>query len=134
MSEDPKPQAVFSLHDAVGKIEGAYTIGTGIKVPNKPARQIALEEATRLTVGDRDKEYGPPIINLTQAANLIKAYIGDRPMNSFTAVDMAAVNILIKLSRLANNPNHRDSWVDAAAYAAIGLECAEALATKKAQP
>lgn len=133
MSEDP--QKVFSLSDAAGKIESAISYnGASLKLPSKPPRQLALEEAIGLTVGSRDKEYGPPIINLTQAANLVKAYIGDRPMNSFTAVDMAAVNILIKLSRLANNPNHRDSWVDAAAYAAIGLECAEALATKKAQP
>lgn len=130
MSEDP--QKVFSLSDATGKIESAISFSATGKLPSKPPRQLALEEAIGLTVGSRDKEYGPPIINLTQAANLVKAYIGDRPMNSFTAVDMAAVNILIKLSRLANNPNHRDSWVDAAAYAAIGLECAEALATKKA--
>jgi hypothetical protein len=131
MSEDL--QKVFSLSDAAGKIESAISYnGASLKLSSKPPRQLALEEAIGLTVGSRDKEYGPPIVNLTQAANLVKAYIGDRQMNSFTAVDMAAVNILIKLSRLANNPNHKDSWVDAAAYAAIGLECAEALATKKA--
>lgn len=95
--------------------------------PDKSVRQLALEEAVKLTCGDRDRSYGSPYNNLTIAANLIKAYMGNRPMVSFTAADMAAVNILIKLSRLSYNPTHHDSWVDATAYAAIGLECAEAV-------
>jgi hypothetical protein len=31
---------------------------------------------------------------------------------------------LLKIARLKNSPNHRDSWVDIAGYAACGAECA----------
>lgn len=87
-------------------------------------REGALTEAIKLTCGERDKAYGPPFENLNRIANLFKAYMGDRPLSSLTATDVAAFNVLTKLSRVTTNPTHRDSWVDAAAYAAIGLECA----------
>ena len=96
------------------------------KTPDRivSTREGALTEATKLTCGNRDKAYGPPFENLNRIANLFKAYMGDRPVSSITSADVAAFNVLTKLSRVATNPTHRDSWVDAAAYAAIGLECA----------
>jgi hypothetical protein len=112
-----------------------YTSGAGIsaaaKILCKPTRQVALEEAVKLTVGDRNVSYGEPYANMKVLAGMVREYMGNRSMNSFTAADMAAVNILIKLSRISVNPTHRDSWVDAAAYAGIGLECAEAITKDK---
>lgn len=96
------------------------------KTPDRivSTRESVLTEATKLTCGDRNAAYGPPFENLNRIANLFKAYMGDRPVHSITAADVAAFNVLTKLSRVTTNPTHRDSWVDAAAYAAIGLECA----------
>lgn len=98
---------------------------TSAQAREESAREQALKEAIKLTCGDRNIAYGPPAENLTRVANLFKAYMGDRLVCSITAADIAAYNVLLKLSRVATNPTHRDSWVDAAAYAAIGLECAQ---------
>jgi hypothetical protein len=37
--------------------------------------------------------------------------------------DVAAMLALLKIARLQQSPNHRDSWVDLAGYAACGAEC-----------
>lgn len=95
------------------------------KVGLKPSiREEILAEASNLTAGDRNKAYGPPARNLERAAALLRAYFGNRPIKSATSADFAAINVIIKLARVATNPTHRDSWVDMAAYAAIGYECA----------
>lgn len=106
---------------------GVLGPSSSITLTDKPVRQQALEEAVKLTCGDRNASYGDPYVNLKILAGMVREYMGARSMKSFTAADMAAVNILIKLSRISVNPTHRDSWVDAAAYAGIGLECAQAV-------
>lgn len=112
----------FSVQDAIERINTAQGVASAKPMlVDKSVRQMALEEAIRLTVGQRDKEYGSPYVNMSILAGMVRAYLADREV---TAADMAAINILIKLSRLASNPTHRDSWIDAAAYAGIGLECA----------
>lgn len=88
-------------------------------------REAALQEGIGLTMGDRNAAYGAPNINLTKMAMMMRGYFNGRTVDSFTSADMAAIMILAKLSRLAGNLTHHDSWVDAAVYAAIGLECAE---------
>lgn len=90
-------------------------------------REAALREAIKLTCGDRNVAYGPPTANLERLADLIRAYFGTREITTIQSTDVAAINILIKLARLATNPTHHDSWVDAAAYAGIGLECSKTL-------
>ena len=90
-----------------------------------PIREAALLEGIKLTMGDRTTAYGNPNINLTKMATMMRGYFQGRSTESFTSADMAAVMILAKLSRIAGNQTHHDSWVDAAVYAAIGLECAE---------
>ncbi len=92
-------------------------------------RQNLLERAIDLTCGDRNKTYGDPTNNMTRLAALMNAYLGDRMYGGvespyLTPVDAAAFNVLIKLSRVAANPGHYDSWLDMAAYAAIGAETA----------
>ena len=39
---------------------------------------------------------------------------------------MALAMVAVKLARLAKNPGHKDSYVDAAAYLGIAYECAVA--------
>lgn len=92
-------------------------------------REAALLEGINLTMGDRNAAYGAPNVNLTKMAMMLRGYFNGRSTESFTSADMAAIMILAKLSRIAGNQTHHDSWVDAAVYAAIGLECAEQNAT-----
>lgn len=83
-----------------------------------PVRQKVLEEAITLTCGDRNRDYGDPRPNFEDTAAMWSAYKGV----VFTAHDVAAMMILVKVSRLSMSPAKRDNWVDIAGYAALGGE------------
>lgn len=89
-----------------------------------------LEEALGLTQGDRNKTYGSPTPNLECFAKLADAYLELRFLNmpdtteSLNAVDGSILMVLAKVSRVAVNQGHKDTFVDMAAYAAIAAECA----------
>lgn len=95
-----------------------------------------LDTAKKLTTGDRDKSYGPPIDNLTTYANLCTAYIfgkggNENDLLALDAVDGAVLMVLAKVSRIAANRGHKDNYVDGAAYMAIAGECDELLERAK---
>lgn len=79
-----------------------------------------LEEAARLVEGSRKDDYGTTKASFTNISNLWTTYL----KHPVTPADVAAMMILLKLSRSQNNPAHRDSWVDIAGYAACGFEVA----------
>ena len=80
-------------------------------------REEILNEAKTCVCGDRDKSYGKPEDNFDRIAGLWQAYLGVR----ITKFDVAAMMILMKMARIkATGGEHRDSWVDAAGYAACG--------------
>jgi hypothetical protein len=84
-----------------------------------------LKEAEGIIYGDREKTYGKPSKNLTCIAQLWTAYLDNR-QNSDTplgATDVAAMMTLLKIARLANSPDHRDSLVDACGYLALIERC-----------
>lgn len=87
-----------------------------------------LNKAAELTGGDRNKAYGSPKPNMTCFANLVTAYLNGRYHGQdtarFDAVDGAVIMALAKISRIAANPAHEDSYIDGAAYLAIAGECA----------
>lgn len=92
-----------------------------------------LKTAIALTAGDRDKEYGEPHDNFTAAAGLFQAYllgkyrgqIVDELQLSLSAEDIAWFNVLQKISRTFSGNVKPDTYIDAAAYAAIAGECAQ---------
>lgn len=92
-----------------------------------------LAEAARLTSGDRDREYGTPYINLSDCAMLWTAYLcgkyGGQTVDllqlSLTAEDVAWLNVLQKIARTFSGHPKPDTYIDAAAYAAIAGECAK---------
>lgn len=100
----------------------------------KPPRVKTLQEAARLTAGNRDKSYGPPSINMDNIAQLWTAYLAGkyagrspglgRSEFQLTGEDVAHFNALQKMARTfaAYTP---DNYIDAAAYAAIAGECRE---------
>lgn len=93
---------------------------------DSPERVKVLKEAASLITGDREKDYGTPQVNFNriaalwnvQAAHLLKdgAY--------FTPVDVALLLLQLKMARAVNSPK-RDTFVDAAGYAALAAELAE---------
>jgi hypothetical protein len=81
-------------------------------------RKELLRETERLIYGDRNEEHGDPGPMMTRVAALWSAYKGV----SFSPHDVAAMMILLKISRIHNSPNLVDSWIDIAGYAACGAE------------
>ena len=93
-----------------------------------PPRVQFLNTAISLTAGDRDKEYGRPWDNLTACAQLFEAYLntkfGCEAELKLTAEDVAWLNVLQKMARTFFGNVKHDTYIDAAAYAAIAGECA----------
>lgn len=83
-------------------------------------------------IEDRHKTYGPPARNFQTIADLWNAYYPSPPGDEFTQGDVALMMALVKIARLAETPDHLDSWTDIAGYAACGVEvsCAESSATR----
>lgn len=91
-------------------------------------RQQVLELASQAVLQDRAAAYGTVENNFKNIATLWGTWLDIQPVDreeGIGPVDVAAMMILLKLARLANNKTHLDSWVDIAGYAACGAEVAE---------
>ena len=86
-------------------------------------REHVLDEAKKYVLKDRNSTYGKPEDNFRRIAELWTAYLGIRPKDvgaPITPTDVAQMMLLMKVARLAHNPTHKDSWIDAAGYIACG--------------
>lgn len=118
----PSPmQITKDLEQRTGAAAGASVLGyqippTALKLT---VRTSVLNEANNIVNGARNQAYGSAEDNFKNIADLWTAYKNVK----FTAVDVALMMNLMKVARLKHSPNHRDSWVDMAGYAACGAEC-----------
>jgi hypothetical protein len=83
------------------------------------AETLALATAA---VGDRGLTYGKPDDNFNRIAKRWSTHIWNR-FGVGIPIDAASVAIMcmdLKIARLENSPNHLDSYVDIAGYAACG--------------
>lgn len=88
-----------------------------------------LQEAQRLTHGDRNKDYGHPLDDYTKNAGIINALFAHKLREPFTAAEVALIMVGVKLSRQVNRPK-RDNMVDAAGYAWVANACIEETARR----
>ena len=79
-----------------------------------------LEQASRFIGDDRADEYGTGPATFPGIAALWSAAF-DWDVDPH---DVALAMILVKIVRLANSPEHHDSWADIAGYAALGYDSA----------
>jgi hypothetical protein len=93
-----------------------------------------LKEANAIIYGDREKTYGHPSKNLKTIAVMWNAYleascavgvVGGAVKAEINAKDVAALMMLVKVARFANDPTHRDNLVDICGYAALVERCDE---------
>lgn len=77
------------------------------------------KEAENIIFGDREATYGEPNKNLLMIANLWSAYLGTK----LTATQVCDMMILLKVARLKNSPQHRDSMVDIVGYTLLKERC-----------
>lgn len=89
-----------------------------------------LQEADKLTMGDRQRDYDHPLPNFERIATLWNAYMQCRPFietySGFTADDVGAMMILMKLARDVKTPK-RDNLTDICGYA----RCMEMVRAKR---
>ena len=74
-----------------------------------------LDTAKELTHGDRNKNYGSPMTNHQRIAKLWSVWLE----TEITPAQAAMCLALVKVARLIETPQHEDSPIDLAAYAAI---------------
>jgi hypothetical protein len=106
----PKSQALFKK-DWAAKAEP-----DGIQ-PEPPEEDV-LEEALRITSGDRQSQYGPPEQDFTRTAAMWSGLFGHKLKEPFEARDVAMAMICLKLSR-ETHQRKRDNSVDVAGYARL---------------
>ena len=100
-------------------------------------REQCLEEAKNAVLKNRANEYSKsPENSFSLIADFWNAYIariGDKQRDEeggiiysphLTSSDIAAMMALLKIARISESPQHMDSWVDLAGYAACGGEIA----------
>lgn len=91
--------------------------------PDTNPLKALLDEATE-TVAARGKPYGGVEDNFERIARLWTAHLANRynahAILKLDGTDVALMMVMLKVARLANDPAHRDSWVDIAGYAACG--------------
>ena len=95
------------------------------KGENKPdpwTRKRVLSEAERCVCGQREQDYGTPEDSFEMIGKLWTVYLDYA--KKIDAHDVAAMMALLKIARISENPQHMDSWVDLAGYAACGGELA----------
>jgi hypothetical protein len=81
--------------------------------------ECILEEAMRITSGDRQNQYGAADQDFARTAQMWSALKGVE----FTTEEVAAFQICVKLSRNTHQ-SKRDNWVDVAGYSKCGHNCA----------
>jgi hypothetical protein len=81
-------------------------------------RTECLETAERLVNHDRNSAYDEPSADFRKTAAAWSIYKGVE----FDMHDVAAMMILLKLSRISHDPTNADSWIDVAGYAACGYD------------
>lgn len=90
-------------------------------------KMTVLKEAHAIIYGDREKTYGHPSKNLKTIAVMWNAYLkAKKDDDEVNAKDVAALMMLVKVARFANDPSHRDNLVDICGYAALVERCDEA--------
>jgi hypothetical protein len=91
-------------------------------------RHQLLTDAAALVTGDRAAVYGPPAVNFRRIAALHNTYLDltadARGDHTTEAHDVAVMAILTKVARLIQTPDHADTWLDIAGYAAAGYDAA----------
>lgn len=83
-------------------------------------RDECLTTAAQLVTGDRAAAYGDLRPMHDRIASIWSALLGHPVSPEQVAIMLAG----LKLARVAHDPTHKDSWVDAAGYIALGAELA----------
>lgn len=121
MSENEKNERETIEADIPRETIEAWLREQNAMVTKEVPPETVLHEAERIIYGDREQTYGHPSKNLWTIAKFWGEYLG----TTLTAKDVCVMMMLLKIARLRNNQNHRDSIVDTIGYAALMERCDE---------
>ena len=86
-----------------------------------------LDQAAAIVDTDREQTYGHPAKNLNTIAAFWTAWLQSRgllrPLGQLNFEDVACMMSLLKHARLANDPLHKDSQIDACGYLRLMERC-----------
>jgi hypothetical protein len=111
----------MQLSDYHLEVEVPYP--TGVSEQDDDEEDI-LAEASRITRGSRQAQYGPPDQDFRRTAGMWSALFVSKLKDgvTFEPRDVALAMILLKTSR-ETHQRKRDNWVDIAGYASCGSRC-----------
>ena len=92
-----------------------YVIG---EKPKENKRTEILEKAKEIINGQREEDYGPPIVNFNRIAGMWENYLD----TDISAQDVCAMMAMLKFARVRSGNGTEDCWIDAAGYAALAAE------------
>ena len=128
MTDYQDPPADHPLEDALRAAEGWAPFVLPYEMPTVPLttreRTQLLLDANAAIGGDRERGHGDAIAGFERIAAMWSAILG----TTVTAEQYGMCMVAVKLGRLAETPNHRDSWMDVAGYAALTAEIAAEIA------
>jgi hypothetical protein len=87
------------------------------KTKATPGADMLLEAVN--TVAQRGQVYGPPVVNMQRTAQIWSGILGVE----VTAVQVCLCMIGVKMARLVETPDHGDSALDIAGWAACLRDC-----------
>ena len=87
-------------------------------------RRALLEDAADIISVDRAATHGEAEDSFAAIAGGWSWWLSIRPAGPLTALDVAVMMDMFKTARIANNPQHRDNWLDKVGYSALGYEVA----------
>ena len=89
------------------------------KFKKEANRSVLLAEASSITSGERNKDYGDPVENMAHIASIFNAMTG----HDIKPSEVPMFHIATKLARRRTSPLKRDHYVDIMAYVGIAYEC-----------
>jgi len=90
-------------------------------------REEILNTASQYITKDRDATHGDAEDNFDNVADLWSWWMQGREICTVNGFDIAIMMTLFKIARIKGNPDHVDSYVDAAGYLALAgeIQCIE---------
>jgi hypothetical protein len=120
---DQSDEDLLALLSAVrSELDSRGIYGPAAQLAKPAPKQNVLEEALNIVNGARRNAYGHPENNFGRIADFWNAYLANKPIDpdglAIDPQDVALMMVLMKVARLLESPQHRDSVVDIAGYAA----------------
>lgn len=116
---------VYNLKSKIGTPKEVLEQSVQNAQPKQRTRVNLLSQASTLVDGDREVEHGDFETNAVRIARYWNAHLDLPEQMGILPTDVPVMMTLLKVARLAQNPDRMDNYRDAAGYIALAGELAE---------